>query len=74
MNFNHEIKLQFSKYVDNVTNKQRKKFQIIGIFNVSLTGPNNEPLFTLVGEGHRERLLLYVKCAMEFFTELGLVS
>ncbi|CAL4133722.1 unnamed protein product, partial [Meganyctiphanes norvegica] len=36
--------------------------------------PAGQPLFVLVGEGHRERLNLYVDVAIDYFTEQGSVT
>ncbi|XP_047468756.1 NHL repeat-containing protein 2-like [Penaeus chinensis] len=33
--------------------------------------PNGHPVFILVGEGHRERLQLYVDCMVEYFSSNG---
>ncbi|XP_063591986.1 NHL repeat-containing protein 2-like [Penaeus indicus] len=36
--------------------------------------PNGHPIFILVGEGHRERLQLYVDCMVEYFSSNGSLS
>lgn len=36
--------------------------------------PNGHPMFILVGEGHRERLQLYVDCMVEYFSSNGSLS
>ncbi|KAG0718614.1 NHL repeat-containing protein 2 [Chionoecetes opilio] len=36
-----------------------------------LLGPSGEPLFVLVGEGHRDRLQLYVNTALKHFSDAG---
>ncbi|KAK3873469.1 hypothetical protein Pcinc_021523 [Petrolisthes cinctipes] len=38
-----------------------------------ILGPSGSPLFVLVGEGHRERLLLYVNTAVQYFSKQSLL-
>ncbi|XP_012283238.1 NHL repeat-containing protein 2 [Orussus abietinus] len=39
-----------------------------------ILGPEGQPLFILVGEGHQEELLLYVKVALSYFKSLDQIS
>ncbi|XP_071518884.1 NHL repeat-containing protein 2 [Panulirus ornatus] len=39
-----------------------------------ILGPNGHPLFVLVGEGHCERLQLYVKVAIKYFSGSGILT
>ncbi|XP_048506622.1 NHL repeat-containing protein 2 isoform X2 [Athalia rosae] len=39
-----------------------------------ILGPKGQPLFALVGEGHREELFLYVKVALRYFKSLNEIS
>ncbi|KAK3851847.1 hypothetical protein Pcinc_041527 [Petrolisthes cinctipes] len=39
-----------------------------------ILGPSGSPLFVLVGEGHRERLLLYVNTAVQYFSKQSLLT
>lgn len=39
-----------------------------------LVGPRGNLLFSLVGEGHRDRLVLFTDCALHHYGELGLLK
>lgn len=39
-----------------------------------LVGPRGNLLFSLVGEGHRDRLMLFTDCALRYYQEQGLLK
>ncbi|KAF3704389.1 NHL repeat-containing protein 2 [Channa argus] len=39
-----------------------------------LLGPRGNLLFSLVGEGHRDRLMLFTECALRYYREQGLLK
>lgn len=57
-----------------VNDPKAKMWMALGIScwpTLLVLGPSGEPLFVLVGEGHRERLQLYVDVAIKHFSDSG---
>ncbi|XP_037779372.1 NHL repeat-containing protein 2-like [Penaeus monodon] len=60
-----------------VNDSEAKMWTQLGIAcwpTLLILDPNGHPMFILVGEGHRERLQLYVDCMVEYFSSNGSLS
>ncbi|XP_043467526.1 NHL repeat-containing protein 2 [Leptopilina heterotoma] len=60
-----------------VNDSQLSMWRDIGIScwpSLVILGPKSQPLFVLVGEGHRELLFLYVRVALDYFNSLNQIS
>ncbi|XP_046421281.1 NHL repeat-containing protein 2 isoform X2 [Neodiprion fabricii] len=60
-----------------VNDAKLSMWQDIGIVcwpSLVILGPKGQPLFALVGEGHREEMFLYIKVALAYFKSLNEIS
>jgi hypothetical protein len=51
-----------------------KLFLYLNSLCTQILGPKGQPIFVLVGEGHKDELFLYTKVALKYFTSLKQIS